>query len=545
MTKRYLVTSALPYANGVVHLGHIAGAYLPADFYTRWRRLRGDNVLFVCGNDDHGVPITIAAEKEGITPQELTDRYYKTNSQAFRDLGIEFDIFSRTSAPEHVSVAQEFFTKLHQTGEIFAQDGEQFYCEKCMRYLPDRYVEGICPACGAEGARGDQCEACGKWYEALTLKQPYCRDCKQTPIVKATRHWYLALDKYEDRLRDWLNTRENWRDKVLNFAKGWVNEGLRPRAITRDIDWGVPVPLDEAKGKVLYVWFDAPIGYVTFTQQYFAALGDPDGWKDWWQDDETDLIHFIGKDNIVFHALVFPATLMGQGGYVLPTNVPANEFLTFGGEKGSKSRGNAITVPEYLEKYPADMIRYYLTINAPETKDANFSWDDFAARNNDELADVFGNLYHRIQTFAHKYFDGEMPADVPKDSPLLQQVRSTKEKFDTLTGAFEIRDAMREVLTLARWGNKFFDEEKPWASRKEDINRCGAAIAACLELCAALAVLTWPCMPNAAQKLWAMLALDGDIDKDGWKRLGEPMLAKGHKLNKPEILFRKIETVLT
>ncbi len=543
MPKRYLVTSALPYANGTIHLGHIAGAYLPADVYCRWRRLMGDDVLFICGNDDYGVPITIAAEQEGLSPQQLTDRYYEINSKAFEGLGITFDIFSRTSTPEHIVTAQEFFTRLHDSGCISVQDGRQFYCESCARFLPDRYVEGICPECGAEGARGDQCEACGKWYETLTLKEPYCRSCKKPPVVKDTRHWYLALDKFQDRLRDWLDGCRGWREKVINFAKGWLEEGLRPRAITRDIDWGVPVPLEEAEGKVLYVWFDAPIGYVTFTRQYFRDRGNPEGWRDYWQSGECELIHFIGKDNIVFHALVFPATLMGQEDYILPTNVPANEFLTFGGEKGSKSKGNAVTVPEYLEKFPPDLIRYYLTINAPETKDANFSWEDFAARNNDELADVFGNLYHRIQTFAHRYFEGRVPADTPADSPVLNRIAQAKREVEEKMAAFEIKEAAKSVLALARWGNKFFDDEKPWVSRKEDIGRCAAAIAACLELCAALAVLTSPVMPFSAGRLREMLALPGAVDKSAWEKLGSPFFSKGHNLNNPVILFRKIEEV--
>ncbi len=545
MAKRYLVTSALPYANGVVHLGHIAGAYLPADVYARWRRLRGDDVIYVCGNDDHGVPTTIAAEKEGLTPRELTDKYYDKNVEAFRGLDFSFDIFSRTSVPEHAKNSQQFFLNLHKAGYIVEKEGDQFYCEQCKRYLPDRYVLGTCPSCGTGGARGDQCENCGKWYETLALKDPYCRDCKTPPIVRKTRHWYFELEKFQEPLKKWLAGRKGWRDNVVNFAKGWLGEGLHSRAITRDIAWGVPVPLEEAKGKVLYVWFDAPIGYLTFTQQYFREKGEPEKWRDYWQSDDCDLIHFIGKDNIVFHALVWPAMLMGQENFILPSNIPANEFLTFGGEKGSKTRGNAITVPEYLEKFPADPLRYYLTINAPEAKDANFTWEDFAAKNNDDLADVFGNLYHRIQTFAHRYFKGRMPAGVSADAPVMKRIAETREKVDAHLEAFRIRDSLREVLNLGRWGNKFFDDEKPWVLRKEDNERCAGAIAQCLELCAALAIFTHPYMPHTAAKLWNMLGLAGETAPipDAWNRLGTPLLAEGHELNKPDILFKKIETV--
>lgn len=541
MPGKYLVTSALPYGNGPIHLGHIAGAYLPADVYVRYRRLRGDDVLYICGNDEYGVPATLAAEKEGLSNQELVDKYYAINKKAFEELGFSFDIYSRTTAPLHAELSRQFFLKLLNDGYIVQKEIEQLYCGNCSRFLPDRYVEGTCPFCRTEGARGDQCENCGKWYEARELANPVCKICGHTPGLRRTTHWFFELQKFAAPLREWLESRKNWRDSVRNFALGWLNDGLQERCITRDLDWGVPVPLDGAEGKALYVWFDAPIGYISFTKQYSEQIGRPDLWREYWENEDCELIHFIGKDNIVFHAVVWPAMLMGQRRYILPANVPANEFLTFGGEKGSKSRGNAVTVPQYLEKFPPDLIRYYLTANAPETKDSNFTWEDFIATNNSELADVFGNLFHRILTFAHKYFDGAMPAAVAEES--LREVRETKTRVEAAFEAFRMRDSLREVFALARWGNKFFDEEKPWATRKSDMERCRRAIAQCIELVGAIAILLAPYMPSSSGKLWRMLGFDGTPGPEQWGALGSPLFEPGHRLAQPEILFRKIEEI--
>jgi methionyl-tRNA synthetase len=543
MAKKYLVTSALPYGNGPIHLGHIAGAYLPADVYCRYRRLRGDDVLYICGNDEHGVPTTLAAEKEGLTNQGLVDKYFNINKKAFEDLGFQFDIYSRTTLPEHAKLSQEFFLKLYNDGHIVQKEIEQLYCENCSRFLPDRYVEGVCPFCGKAGARGDQCENCGKWYEARELVQPQCKICGHTPGLRKTTHWFFELQKFSFALRQWLEGKKGWRDSVKKFALGWLDEGLQPRCITRDLDWGIPVPLEGAAGKVLYVWFDAPIGYVSFTKQYGERVGKPDLWREWWQDKETVLVHFIGKDNIVFHAVVWPAMLMGMQNYVLPADVPANEFLTFGGEKGSKSKGNAVTAPQYLEKFPADLVRYYLTINAPETKDSNFTWEDFARVNNDELADVFGNLFHRIFTFAHKYFEGKMPAGVDAGSGVMGEISATRARLEAAIETFHPRNSLAEVLQLARWGNKFFDEEKPWSTRKTDMARCTGTIAQCLELVAAIAIMLNPYMPEYSGRLWKMLGFEGKIGVEQWKALGRPLLKQGHALAAAEILFKKIEEI--
>jgi len=541
MSKKYLVTSALPYGNGPIHLGHIAGAYLPADVYCRYRRLRGDDVLYICGNDEHGVPTTLAAEKEGLTNQQLVDKYYNINKKAFEDLEFQFDIYSRTTVPEHAKLSQEFFTKLFNDGYIVEKEIEQLFCDNCSRFLPDRYVEGVCPFCGVEGARGDQCEHCGKWYEARELGKPVCKICGHTPGLRRTTHWFFELQKFSFALRQWLEVKKGWRDNVRKFALGWLDEGLQDRCITRDLDWGIPVPLEGAKGKVLYVWFDAPIGYISFTKQYAERAGKPELWREYWENKETTLVHFIGKDNIVFHAVVWPAMLMGMQRFVLPGEIPANEFLTFGGEKGSKSRGNAITVPAYLEKFPADLVRYYLTINAPETKDSNFTWEDFIRVNNDELADVFGNLFHRIFTFAHKYFDGKMPAEVQAASGVMNEISGTRARLEAAIETFHLRNSLAEVLQLARWGNKFFDEEKPWSTRKTDMPRCTGTIAQCIELVGAIAIMLNPYMPVYSEKLWRMLGFEGKIGVEQWKALGRPLMKQGHKLATPEILFKKIE----
>jgi len=408
--KRTLVTAALPYANGPLHIGQIAGAYLPADIFVRYSRLAGKDILFMCGTDEYGVPITITADKTGKTPQEIVDHFYSLIKDSFDNFGISFDNFSRTSAPIHTETAQEFFLKLLEKDFLVKRDSEQWFDTDKNMFLPDRYVTGTCPQCGSDDAKGDQCEVCGKWYESVDLIDPVSQLSGKTPVLKKTTHWYMRFDKFQDQLSEFLDSRSHWKANVMNYCRGWLKEGLEERAVTRDLDWGVPVPLEEAEGKKIYVWFEAVLGYISATKEWAQQQGKPDLWEEYWKSDDTRLIHFIGKDNIYFHALMFPAMLMGHGGYVLEDDVPANEFLNFKGRKLSTSKNYAVWLHEYLENFEPDPLRYVLAANAPEGKDSDFSWQDFQSKNNNELADIFGNFVHRTITFAHKYFDGKVPA---------------------------------------------------------------------------------------------------------------------------------------
>lgn len=544
MSEKILVTAALPYANGPLHLGHLAGAYIPADIYSRYQRLKGSDVIFVCGSDEHGVPITIRADREGVPPQAVVDRYHLMMKESFRRLGVQFDNYSRTSLPLHHKIAQDFFLELHRKGHVAEQLIEQFYCPTCSRFLPDRYIEGECPHCHSQGARGDQCEACGRWLEPERIIGPRCKICSSHPEMRATKHWYFKLSQFQKPLEEWQEKKTGLRSNVREFCAGWFKEGLTDRPITRDIDWGIPVPLPGAEGKVLYVWFDAPIGYISSTVEWAAKLGQPDRWRDYWLDPKTRLIHFIGKDNIVFHAIVWPATLMGHGGFILPDNIPANEFLTIEGEKLSTSRNWAIWADDYLEVFPPDPLRYYLASNAPESKDADFAWKEFQTRNNSELADILGNLVNRSLSFIERQFDGKVPpAEVlsGQDQALLKGIVESAEKIGKSLDEFQVRRATGEFMDLARAGNKYFNDSAPWSSLKTDRARCAASLNTTVQLEAALAVLMSPFLPFSGERLWRMLNMPGSLGDQRWHSLAGLRLPAGHSLGEREILFNKIE----
>ncbi len=541
MSKRTLVTSALPYANGPIHLGHLAGAYLPADLYVRYKRLTDEDIIHICGSDEHGVPITIAAEKEGISPQDVVDKFHERNKQIFEDFGIHFDYYGRTSSEVHHETSQQFFTKLYEDDIFVQKTEEQLYDPKANMFLPDRYVKGTCPNCGYEEAYGDQCESCGTSLSPTELKNPKSAITGDTPETKETTHWYLPLGDFQERLEKWLDTRENWKSNVMGQVKSWLNDGLADRAVTRDLTWGVPVPLEDAKGKVLYVWFDAPIGYISATKEWAAEQGNPDEWKTYWQDEDTDLIHFIGKDNIVFHCIMFPATLMAHGNYVLPKNVPANEFLNLEGKKLSTSRGWAVWLDEYLKDFDADLLRYVLGTTLPETKDSDFSWQDFQNKVNSELADVLGNFVYRTTSFTENYFDGSVPEltnPTEKDRKTLAKIDKQKKKISEAYEQFKLREAIAETMNLARIGNKYFTDMEPWQSRKNDLETCGNTLHVCLQITAALSILFDPILPNKMSELRSELNITGDIS---WDKVSGTILTSGSEINKGAILFEKIE----
>jgi methionyl-tRNA synthetase len=543
---KYLVTSALPYANGPIHLGHLAGAYLPADIFVRYLRLDGQDVVYICGTDEHGVPITIRAEKEKITPGDVVDRYHREIKSSFERMSVDFDNFSGTSRfPRHNEISQRFFLDLLENGHIETHSEEQFYCPHDKRFLPDRYVEGVCPSCGFERARGDQCDKCGKLLNPVELVNPKCALCGNVPELRTTSHWYLRLQDFEKRLVEWLSSKKEWKENVRNFMLGWIQtEGLRERAITRDIDWGIPVPLPGAEGKVLYVWFDAPIGYISSTVEWAQKIGKPDLWKDYWCAKDTRLVHFIGKDNIPFHAVIWPAMLMGQnGGYVMPFDIPANEYLTLEGDKFSTSMNWAVWVDEYLENFPADPLRYCLAANAPETKDADFSWKSFQARNNDELANILGNFANRTLTFVNNFCSGKVPeaesgaAEDEISRALAEKITEIKRCFSS----YKVREACRVLMDIARLGNKYFDEQKPWALRKDSPDRLAAVMAACMNILRVLSVAMFPIMPTSAGKLWAMIGEKNDITAERWDDLAGKRIAAGQAVGKVEILFGRFE----
>ena len=542
--EKILVTAALPYANGPLHIGHLAGAYIPADVYVRYQRLKGTDVLFICGSDEHGVPITIRADREKVTPREIVDRYHAMMKKSFQRIGVGFDNYSRTSLPLHHKISQDFFLNLYRKGHIHEQSVHQYYCATCGRFLPDRYIEGECPHCHQQGARGDQCEQCGRWLEPEQLIEPKCKVCGSAPVLRATKHWYFALSKFQKRLEEWQASRSDWKSNVREFCSGWFQEGLADRPITRDIDWGIPVPLPEAQGKVLYVWFDAPIGYISSSVEWAQIQGQPERWRDYWLDPKTKLVHFIGKDNIVFHAIVWPATLMAHGDYILPAQIPANEFLNIEGEKLSTSRNWAVWVDEYLDVFPPDPLRYYLEANAPENKDADFAWKDFQARNNNELADVLGNFVNRSLSFVEKHFDAKVPPAGSlsgADRAVLAGIGEAADRIGAALEEFQVRRAVAELMDLARLGNKYFNDAAPWTSLKNDRARCATALNTAIQLQAALAVLMDPFLPFSAEKLWRMLNAPGSHQGHRWSGVPELRLPDGHPLGKREILFEKIE----
>ncbi len=548
--KRILVTAALPYANGPIHLGHLAGAYLPADIYVRYQRLKGRDVIYICGSDEHGVPITITAEKEGITPQQVVDKYHYMNKESFEKFGMSFDNYSRTSLPIHHQTAQEFFLELYKKGVLKEKTTKQLYCEKDKMFLADRYVEGTCPVCGSPGARGDQCEKCGSWLEQTDLIEPKCKICGSTPVIKDTSHWYLPLGDFQKRLEEWISTKTDWKENVKQYVYSWFKEGLQDRAVTRDLHWGVKVPISGAEGKVIYVWFDALLGYISSTKEWAQKIGQPEKWREYWQDSNTRLIHFIGKDNIVFHCIVFPAMLMAWNDgrsdeiYVLPDNVPANEFLNLEGKKLSTSRNYAVWLNEYLEKFEPDPLRYAIASILPETKDTDFSWKEFQARNNNELADILGNFVNRTLTFVKKNFENKVPERFELEDIDRELMAKLKEYVDKIASNYEnfrIRDGVFETMNLARFANKYFNDTEPWRMIKENPRRASTTINLCLQLVRSLAILFEPVLPFSARKIWEMLNLKDDIVKAGWDSAAEPLLTVGHQLGEPKILFRKIE----
>jgi methionyl-tRNA synthetase len=544
LTEKILVTAALPYANGPLHIGHLAGAYIPADVFVRYQRLKGSDILFICGSDEHGVAITIRADKENVSPTVIVDRYHNLMKRSFERIGLAFDNYSRTSLPLHHKIAQDFFLNLYNKGYIKEQEIRQYYCTTCRRFLPDRYIEGECPHCHSQGARGDQCESCGRTMEAEKLIDPKCQICGSNPEMRTTKHWFFQLSEFQARLQEWQASKPEWKSNVREFSSGWFNEGLKDNSITRDINWGIPVPLPDAEGKVLYVWFDAPIGYISSSVEWAQNNGNPERWRDYWFDPKTRLIHFIGKDNIVFHAIIWPATLMAHGDFILPSQIPANEFLNIEGRKISTSRNWAVWVDEYLDAFPPDPLRYWLESNAPENKDADFTWKDFQTRNNSELADVLGNLVNRSLSFIEKNFEAKIPPAGSlneADKAILATIAESTKRIGTAIEEFQVRRAVMEFMDLARAGNKYFNDAAPWSSIKSDRTRCATTLNTTVQLQLALAVLMEPFLPFSAEKLWKMLNAPGSHRNQRWHEIPALRLPDNHPLGKREILFGKIE----
>ena len=536
--KRYLVTSALPYANGPVHIGHLAGVYVPSDIYTRYLRLRGCDVLSICGSDEHGVPITIKAKREGITPQQVVDRYHAIIKKSFEDLGIAFDIYSRTSSDMHTQTASEFFRKLYDEGKFVERTSQQYYDEEAKMFLADRYIMGTCPKCGNERAYGDQCEACGSTLSPDELIEPHSTLSGSVPVKRDTKHWYLPLNDYEQMLREWiLEGHKEWKSNVYGQCKSWLDGGLQPRAVSRDLDWGIPVPVEGAEGKVLYVWFDAPIGYISATKEL-----TPD-WEKYWKSEDTKLVHFIGKDNIVFHCIVFPSMLRAHGEYILPENVPSNEFLNLEGDKISTSRNWAVWLHEYLEDMPGkeDVLRYVLCANAPETKDNDFTWKDYQARNNNELVAVLGNFVNRALVLTKKYYDGVVPAAgslTEYDRATIEELSQIKASLESNIENYRFREALKDAMNYARIGNKYLADSEPWKVVKTDAERVKTILNIALQITANIAIAIEPFMPFSAAKILRMLA----VEHFEWDSLGAMSLIEaGHTIGTPELLFEKIE----
>lgn len=540
--KRYLVTSALPYANGPVHIGHLAGVYIPADIYVRYLRMCGKEVFFVGGSDEHGVPITIQAKKRHCTPQDIVDKYHKIIKESFEELGISFDIYSRTTSGIHYKTAAQFFKKLYDEGKFITKESEQYYDEEAGSFLADRYIVGTCPKCGAEGAYGDQCEKCGSTLSPDELLDPHSALSGNPPVKRKTKHWYLPLDEYEPWLREWiLEGHKEWKANVYGQCKSWIDGGLQPRAVSRDLDWGVPLPIEEGEGKVLYVWFDAPIGYISNTIE-----ARPDDWETLWKSPDTKMVHFIGKDNIVFHCIVFPSMLKAYGdGFILPDNVPANEFLNLEGDKISTSRNWAVWLHEYLREFPGeqDYLRYVLCANAPETKDNDFTWKDFQTRCNSELVAIYGNFVNRAVVLTHKYFGGVVPDDLksePIDAEVLAQIPEIKGRIAENIESYRFREALKEAMNLARLGNKYLTDTEPWKVAKSDMERTASILNVSLKICADLAIAFAPFIPFSSSKLLNILGLSADTLK--WENIGRgDLLPAGHRIEKAQLLFNKVE----
>jgi len=541
MSKRTLVTSALPYANGPLHLGHLAGAYLPADLFVRYRRLREDDIIYICGSDEHGVAITMAAEKDGISPQDVVDKYHKLNKKVFEEIGISFDYYGRTSSETHYETSKEFFLNLYDKGVFKKKTEEQLFDKKAQMFLPDRYVKGTCPRCEFDKAYGDQCENCGSSLSPSELINPRSAITGEVPVKKKTEHLYLPMGRFQKDLEQWLEGHENWKPNVLGQVKSWLQEGLEDRAMTRDLSWGVPVPVEGFEDKVLYVWFDAPIGYISATKEWAEKKGNTEEWKKYWHDEETELLHFIGKDNIVFHCIIFPILLMLHEDYIMPENVPANEFLNLEGQKFSTSRGWAVWLHEYLDDFKPDLLRYVLGTILPETKDADFSWKDFQQKVNGDLADILGNFIYRTTSFTMNFFDGKVPELVnptAKDKKTLAQIEAQKNKIADSYEQFRLREAISETMNLARIGNKYFTETEPWKTRKDDMQACGNTLHVCLQISAALSSLFEPVLPHTMPRLRKQLGIDEIVS---WNEIGDNILESGSAVSKGEILFEKME----
>ncbi|TCK67679.1 methionyl-tRNA synthetase [Winogradskyella wandonensis] len=548
MSKRYTITAALPYTNGPIHIGHLAGVYVPADIYSRYLRLTGNDVAFICGSDEHGVPITIKAKKEGVTPQDIVDKYHAVIKQSFEDFGISFDNYSRTSAKIHHNTASEFFKTLYDKNEFVEEVSEQLYDAEANQFLADRFVTGTCPKCGFEEAYGDQCENCGTSHNATDLINPKSAITGNVPTLKETKHWFLPLNKHEQFLKEWIleGHKKDWKPNVYGQVKSWIDDGLRPRAVTRDLDWGIPVPVEGGEGKVLYVWFDAPIGYISATKEWAEREGK--NWEDYWKDENTSLIHFIGKDNIVFHCIIFPAMLKAEGSYILPENVPANEFLNLEGNKLSTSKNWAVWLPDYLQDFPnqQDVLRYALTANAPESKDNDFTWKDFQARNNNELVAIFGNFINRVVVLTNKYYNGVVPE--PSDLSLVDQetlaaVKAYPHVISSSIERYRFREASQELMNLARLGNKYLADEEPWKTIKTDEERTKTVMFVALQIASALGVLSEPFLPFTSKKLDTILAVSSSGVENSWIDISEKniLLPAGHTIGKAELLFSKIE----
>lgn len=546
--EKILVTAALPYANGPIHLGHLAGAYLPADIYVRYQRLQGRDILFICGSDEHGVPITITADNEKVSPNVIIDRFHTINKESFNRFGMSFDIYSRTSIPEHHETATGFFLDYYNCGLLVEKKSMQFYDNSRQMFLPDRYVEGTCPKCGNESARSDECENCGALYDPSELINPVSKISGERPELKETSHWFFPFGKFQERLEKYVAEMDEtygWKENVLQYCKGWFTAGLQDRAITRDLDWGVKLPLSGVDNKVLYVWFEAVLGYISATKELFKQRGEEEGWRDYWQNPDTKYVAFIGKDNIVFHTIIFPAMLMAWNDrhgekFVLPQNVPANEFLNFEGKKFSKSRKWGIDVIDFLNNFEADSLRYTLTMNLPEYRDTDFSWKDFQAKHNNELADILGNFVNRTLTFIHKNFEGKVPALYnldERDDELLNLLEGHPGKIAGLMELYKFKDASLEIMNLARAGNKYFNDSEPWKTLKSDRERCSTTLHLCLQTIYTLGVLFMPVIPATSQKILKML----NKRSTAWMNSGKLSLAEGEELGTPEILFRKIE----
>ena len=540
MSDRKLITAALPYANGPVHIGHLAGVYIPADVYARFNRRLGKDVAFICGSDEHGIPITIRAKKEGVTPQDIVDQYHEIIKKSFQDLGISFDEYSRTTSPKHKEVSQDFFTTLYNKDKFIEETSEQYFDEQANEFLADRYIVGTCPNCGNENAYGDQCEKCGSTLSPSELINPKSMLSGNVPILKETKNWYLPLNDYEDFLNEWIieGHKNDWKPNVYGQVKSWLTDGLKPRAMTRDLNWGVPVPLPNAEGKVLYVWFDAPIGYISFTQEWAENNGKD--WKDYWQNDNADLVHFIGKDNIVFHCIIFPAMMKAHGDYKMPTNVPAFEFLNLENDKISTSRNWAVWAHEYVEEFPGqqDVLRYSLLSSAPETKDNNFTWKDFQTKNNSELVGIFGNFINRVAVLIHKYYDGIVPAG-NENAEELNEITKAATEVENFLEHYEFRNALTAMMNLARFGNQYLQIEEPWKTIKTDPEKAANSLFIAAQIAVGLAQICEPFLPFSAEKLQKMF----NVSQLSWSEIKEEkvLIKTGHQINEASLLFSKIE----